>query len=379
MPFNSYCVVWPDCDSGWATIEGTYVEAGDVYVVSDVTCLSEAACQPSTPVPNASPTPGDFWPCDIPPTIDNGFIRQPCDDWPGFYIDVSASIPPAAVLRNPWTRGMVGVPNCFWYQGANDLEKWSEEKALPCSGIDYGARYNSRRYNCGGETGRVTEGAKVNYQIGVAWRHWDQSDGPILGHTPVDEVAWVIKDREWNGGTQMRTGYEMCYTFETSSFGLGEDGPVWNPECQDRECTCDERVLSWLGEESYHVNVETWWWPEYSMRYDEYYCTDRETYCEHRPGWGTAGCDDNGDGINDPDTVERSVCKEWGWRNVQDAWEIYDLTQMGMGSPLVGSTAVVVAGADSDGVRCSEYTDAWPCYIPVPVLELQPVGPGWYE
>jgi hypothetical protein len=382
-----HCVPWPDCPGGWADTTVSYHRPSGTFIVITVICLDEAACVPPTAVPGATPTPGtgEFWPCDYPPTVDgNGVIRQPCDDWPGWQVEAVARIPSMPVLRNPWPRGIVGEPNCFWYPGGVDgNENWSDT-AIPCQGVDYGATYDEDTYDCGGDTGQVGQGAKVNYQIGVAWRRWKQSDGPYMGFSPPAEFSWVIEDREWNGGTTMRTGPSTCYTFETSSYGLEDYGPVWNPDCQEETCDCDERVLDYLGAESYRVNFQTWWYPEWTIRYDNYYCSEIE--------WGDCGCFEK-----EPKNVKnrRSCtappgiciqegewygklghCVEWKWRRKQDAWTPYDLRDLGFANPLLGSTNVVVAGADAGGAQCGEFTDRWPCYIPVPVIELQPVAPG---
>jgi hypothetical protein len=199
------------------------------------------------------------------------------------------------------------------------------------------------------------------------------------------EVTWVVEDREWNGGDTMYVGYEICHTYQTSSWGLPADGPTWNPECQERTCDCDERVSDYLGTESYHVKVETWWWPEYTFRHDEYVCAGKEwSDCacyseephwtvEHRSCSAPPGiCIQDGEWYG-----QIGRCDGWKWKQVQDEWTKYDLTKLGLRDPLMGWTGVTVAGADTAGNRCGEYTDRWPCYVPIPILELQPVGVGW--
>ena len=143
------------------------------------------------------------------------------------------------------------------------------------------------------------------------------------------------------------------------------------------------------------VNVQTWWWPEYTFKYDEYYCANREwSNCfgrESAPiGQTTQSCSSSEcpDGFAWCGRV--STCTEWRWRNVSDpmscppgnlsdtGWCRYDLRQLGM-NPLVGSTGNVVAGADAEGNRCGSWTDAYPCYVPVPCIEIQPEGVGWSD
>jgi hypothetical protein len=98
-------------------------------------------------------------------------------------------------------------------------------------------------------------------------------------------------------------------------------------------------------------------------------------------------CDHDGDGQDDPGYYQEQTCSAWRWRRVTEpvgcaparlnpdtGWCRYDLRDLG-GDPLAGSTGVIVAGADTSGVRQGSWTDRWPHYIPVPVLEVQPVAP----
>ena len=361
-----YCMNWPDCPSGWATVTAVRGPDGRFYTM-DAVCLSEEACL----VPTAVPGDGDDWPCDEPPTIDGGIIHQPCAEWPGWYIDVEVSIPPAQSLRNPWPRSLVALETQFWYLGAGDVEAFSEEMALACPNAAPGVRHGSSTFDCGGGVGRVTEGAVVNYQIGAAWRQWNAGDGAIFGQTPPGESVWVIEDRAENGGSQLMVGPQAQHVFETSSWGLAGGGPTWNEACQERSCSCDERVASPTGAEAYDVSLTTYWWPEYTFRYLEYRCTHTSTRCEHHPGSGSLECDLDGDGADDVDSKRVSYCDQWGWRRVTEPWQRYDLRQMGH-DPLVASTAAVVAGADAAGNQCGSFISS----LDVPVIEVQPVAPG---
>jgi hypothetical protein len=356
------------------------------YYVVDVVCLPEEMCVPATPIPG-EPDPVDpGHPCQYEPRFVDGFLRQPCIRWPGWDLDVTVHIPASGVLRNPWPRGIVGQPNCLWYLGSSDAEDWSEDVAAPCPNAAPGVRHDEPSFDCG--NGEIAgEGTEANYQVGGAWRQWRSGDDPVLGYTPPGEMAWQIHDREWNGGTVVDTNPSVCYTFETSSYGLDELGPQWNPDCQDEECTCDERVLDYLGAESYMVDLITYWYPEYSFRWDEYVCTSFE--------WSDCGCHGTGKPLFAPTrdcTAPPGICigegewygkigqcEEWGWVRRQEPWEIYDLREYGFGTPVYPWTAVNVAGADSDGTRCGSWVDRWPCYIPIPVLELQPQGTGWED
>jgi hypothetical protein len=299
-----------------------------------------------------------------------------------------ATIPPAAVLRNPWPRGLTGLRNYFWYLGGGDVEKWSDE-CVPCDLAAAGVTHDEPFFDCDGNgDGDVGEGAMVKYQIGVAWRQWNVGDGAVFAgaSTPPSEYSWVVHDREKNGGTQFFFNVNpLMYIFETSSYGLPPDGPTWKPECQDADppCDCDERTLDTRGAEAYDVNINTYWWPEWNVKWLQYECSHQEGECQSWPGFGTAACDLDGDGANDPDTKWVTECDEWQWRQHNQGWEKYDIREAPLNapSPYVPWSSAIVGGADSEGNRCtftiggSGWIDS--VNIPVPVIEIQPVGVGW--
>ena len=399
------CSPWPDCSSGWADLKAYHLPGAGVYYITDANCVPEENCVAATPVPNLPPPPRPDDPCDYPPTVSGGVIRQPCTQWPGCEICADVTIPPSAVLRNPWPRGLAGLPNHFWYSKPSEPEKWSGE-CVPCN--TDGNLHEEEPYDCGGGTGTVMEGARVNFQVGVAWRQWSASDGTVFpgASTPLAESVWVVHDREWNGGTRFIPGSTLEYIFETSSYYnpdnpgpiLPDDGPTWNPACQEKDCDCDERTLDTRGTESYHVGIQTFWWPEWSFRYDEYVCKVYDVRCESRPGWGAAECDLDGDGSNDADTKSRRICEAWGWNHdvvdlhvseygidcprgmEKGGWCRYDVRKYGASSPYVPWSSAIVAGANPDGSKCTQYIGGGSGWIdsgtvPVPIIEIQPVAP----
>ena len=219
-----HCQPWNDCPDGFADVTMTYIPSADIFSVTDVQCLAEATCLGATPQPPEDGGGGTVptWPCEYETWYEGGYIRQPCDDWPGWFIEVTNAIPMSEVLMNPWPRCLVGLETRFWIEGADDAALFSEEKALPCPGAEAHGNYDQSTFNCGGEVGTVSEGAKVNYQVGAAWRRWRQGTGAILGDVPPrgQEYAWVVNDRDFNGGEQTFYGDFLQYTFETSSFGM---------------------------------------------------------------------------------------------------------------------------------------------------------------
>ncbi len=392
-----HCEQWHDCPDEYADITMVYVPLADMFAIRDIKCLDESECVGPTAEPPEPGGGGHTWPCDYETWHEGGYIRQPCEAWPGWFIEVTNAIPMSAVLMNPWPRCLVGLETRFWIEGADDAALFSEDKALPCPGAEAHGTYDQNTYNCGGEVGTVTEGAKVNYQVGAAWRRWRQGTGTILGDVPPygQEYAWVVRDRDWNGGEQTFYGEFLRYTFETSSAELDEIGPVWNPACQDEDCSCDERVLEYLGGEAYSVTPLTYWWPEYTFRYDEYVCTHQEwSNCFGRDtapiGQVTQHCGSShcAEGVGWCGRV--STCEEWGWRQRTNPldycppgkergdWCIYDMKELfGRPSSFVPYAHHVVAGANAVGEQCGSFTDKYPCYVPVPCIEVQPEGTGW--
>lgn len=352
-----FCTPWGSCASGWANVIYNYHPTGDTYVVVQVTCVSEDACIASTP----EPTDPTVYPCDTPPIVGSG-IEQYCPPW-----DVCATvqIPPAKVLRNPWPRSLVGYPTTLWYEAPGDVSNWSD-KAVPCGGVDYGTEHDDSCFTCD-EGHTVCDGSSANYQIAVAWRQWNAGDPAIFGDTPPAENSWTVHDRDFNGGTVAGFGTTFSHVFETSSYGLSPDGPVWNPECQERECDCDERVLSNTGSEAYNANVTTYWWPEWNMRWDYYTCVRRD--CDDVWVWDDPSCTVHG---CDGHWEEDCHCEKYGWRRHEEGWTKYNLKDLGFASALYPWSSAIVAGADPDGNRCGSWIDSG--NIPIPVLEVQPVA-----
>jgi hypothetical protein len=310
------------------------------------------------------------------PDVYPGGIDQLCDDWT-WDIDVEVRIPPAQVLRHPWPRSMVGLPTKIWYTGApNRVEAFSAGKAYPCN-VDRGAAYADRDDvpACPAPVGQPGEGTRVNLQLGVAWQRWRQGDSPIYGYRPPYESLIAVEDRSWNGGGAAEGAY-LEHTFETSSYDLPANGPRWNPPCQERDCSCDERVAGW-DMPSYQGSVQTWWYPQWTWRYDELQCSRREwSPCFYRAeppvGISSRNC-------SDPGWYQIEECTEWRWRSItnplfgcpgerQGAWCLYDLSLLGH-NKAVSWAAAQTAGADASGIQCGSFGAG----LHIPVIELQSV------
>ncbi len=353
------------------------VTNGDCYLIR-ARCAAPGECDPVTPTPR--PTPGSGgphrWPCNDVPNVYPGGIDQICDDWQ-WDVAVQVQIPPAQALRNPWPRALVGLPATLWYTGApNRVEQFSAGRAFPCA-VDQGAGYSDLGDipACPAPVGQPAEGTRVNWQLGVAWQRWQTGSPAVYGYTPPYEALITVEDRAWNASGAAE-GYVLQHTFETSSYSLTANGPRWNPACQERDCTCDERVLAW-DMPAYQGGVQTWWYPQWTWRYDELQCTRREWspcfYRAERPlGITYRDCPD-------PDYYQIEVCAEWRWRTVtgpltgcpgeqQGAWCLYDLSVLGY-NKMTPWAAVETAGADASGNRCGSFTPG----LAIPVIEAQSI------
>ena len=360
----------------YANITVYIAPSGDIYVIS---CNCVSYCVPPVTVtpPPPGPTPPPPYPCNQPPQPGDGTITQPCTgQWPGYNLSVSVRIPPVNMARNPWPRSLVGLATqmCF-ISAPTDEEQFSAPKAVPCGSAS--GESDEPTWHCGGTTGDVGEGAQVNYQLGVAWRRFTGGD-PGYGTVPPFRSALELEDRDWNGGSKLimlDPGQCTSHTYETASYGLDTTGEVWNPACQDRECSYTERTLPVNRSceaceactcadcyPAYDAFIQTWWWPEWTWRYDQYVCVQEESHCEVDPT-GQHSCG----GQAGMRTVRE--CVRWGWRNVIEPWRLYDVRRQGLPLPYLGSSLTNAAGMTPEHQVMTPFQ-----YSPsVPVIEIQPV------
>jgi len=330
---------------------------------------------PRTPEPNR-------WPCDDVPSVSPGGIVQTCDRW-DWDLTVQVLIPSAEVLRHPWPRSLVGLPTQIWYTGGpSRAEAFSAGKAFPCA-VDHGAAYADLGDvpGCPLPAGQPSEGTRANLQLGVAWERW-QSGGPaVYGYIPPYAELITVDDRAWNSASAVQGTY-LSHVFETSSYGLTANGPRWNPECQDRDCACDERVIGWDAP-SYQGGVQTWWYPQWTWKYDELQCTRQDWgdcfWRESAPiGVPHRGCG-SGDHAGEANWYQLPRCAEYRWRALtgplfgcpgeqQGAWCVYDLSLLGH-NKLVPWSAAQTAGATESGTQCGSFGPG----LPIPVIELQSI------
>ncbi len=367
--YTTVCTHSDTCTSGYASKLYYVSPTGDLYQI-DQRCV--ASCIAPTPRPQPTQGPPTEVPCNTNPGIGGGNIGQPCtSQWPGYDLSVSVRIPDARVAVNPWPRSLNGLRTLITFEGVdNRVERFSNAKALPCA-VDRAEHDGD--FNCGSPVGTAGEGTQANYQLGVAWQRWTIAGGPFMGYRPPYEAAMTIEDREWNGGNvilPVMPGQQVQHTFETSSFGLDEIGPAWNPACQNRDCNYSERVLPNVHYPAYHLGLSTWWWPEWTWKYDQYVCVHKEPEdCFYDPNPGGHGCS-HGPNAHQPGWKETITCVAWQWKNFTEPWRQYDIRPLGFPHPLVPWGGAVMAGMDPDGHVQTGYN--WTPAIPV--IEIQPVG-----
>lgn len=353
-------------------------------------------CVDSCSGPTPAPTPiVDPYPCRREPSFSNGSVSQPCengpDEWPGWDLSVSVKIPPVDAARNPWPRSLVGFETTFCFVSAPDgVEQYSANSARECR-VDR-SEHDSPNYECETTAGVVGAGDRVNLKLGVAWRRYTGANPGFGGASlPAYPSVLALEDRDFNGGsTVVPIGPGQCTnkTYQTSSWGLEETFPKWKPECQERECDYVERVQNWTytGEacdnpvctncaSAYDSPIQTWWWPEWTWRYDEYQCARQEwseCFYDTRQlvGGKFAGCG-QGPHAGEADWWQERQCTAWGWRDVIEPWRKYDMRQQGLPSAFWRSTRTSFAGMDENHHVRTPFV-----YPPsVPVIEAQPVAP----
>ncbi len=149
------------------------------------------------------------------------------------------------VRREPYPRGLVGVPNVFALQGP--YAKEGNTAACPDPNLQY-PLYRNRT-------------------LQVVWE-MDVTIPP----------AWFFDERQWNiskGVSNQGFGYEVEHTFETSSFPTFDgDKPYVGPS------TTNELLPAYL------VRVDTWWIGYVVREWDEYFWYEEyeEVSCTYNPG-----------------------------------------------------------------------------------------------
>jgi hypothetical protein len=272
--------------------------------------------------------------------------RQPCETITitpdgkvfctgSFGVTASAQVPCVNVLRDPYPRGMVSMPVNFWAQGP-----WS---AVGTASSQEWCSPDIR-----------------NFTLQVAWQA-----------RPDISPAWEFNDRDWSDEPAFASGTAVTHTFQTSSWGLPENGPSLEGQ---------------LELPAYQVRLYTAWQPFVQRWWDErrevfkYFCPgnswdyDDESILEEDQCCFAYLRRRDGEDVSIP-----GICYEDTWVRVTGGMVPIDLREFGYPndywlSPMAGDVSVPPVG-----VPMVPYDERL-CNIPVPVIEVQSLllSPGSY-
>ena len=234
-----------------------------------------------------------------------------------FSLTASARVPCLTVLRDPYPRGIVSMPNIFWLNGP-----WSAMGSA-----------SSREW--------CTPDIR-NYTLQVAWQFY-----PAI--TPV----WSFDERDWADGSRTTAGMIVSHTYQTSSWGLPENGP-----------SLDGR----LELPAYQVQVGTAWQAMVRRMWEELVRGERKTFVcaeDDEQCWEMyALCKDPGDDLENDD------CFEWIWDSYDSGWIPIDLRRYGYPQSYFMSYAAGDVTMPPDGIPVVPLQQRL-CNVPVPIIESQ--------
>jgi len=404
------CAPWAWCATGWANVCLLHDVDGDTWVLSQ-DCRTAGSCEVSSPLPGTGGPPEP--PC-IPEYNQDGIDINRCDsdgdrgfDW-GYYIWVSARVPPHRVQVDPFPRWLVamGAPLPDPFESGEpgklilmDYPAFTPPELCAPNGPGFSAGCWSDSVNLPDPVREEPDPGDIkNYRLGLRWRRVrsDQPDPNDLGAVP--PVCWDFDEREWNVGKDYgygRTAGESCgstivaHIYETSSWDKPHNGPRFLPKeevCPGDPNGCCEQVPSGDGEwdmPAYQVKVYTTWAAEWAVQWDAWEVVGTEwspeDSCFSRPEGEPLGIPhrdcpyaDNR-GCNPAD----SWCGQIGapvydWVHHSEGWYPIDLREYGSATWYYTSWAVITTG---EGPWCEyEYADPNPSdTVRVPVIEVQSV------
>jgi hypothetical protein len=344
--------VWV-CDSVFSPSAGRYVEVCRCCEVGETpgsTGVAITVMPPSTPTPRPTGTyywclpdgcaPGEtrLWlvlylswfgsyfpmramePCCGPscPCVDPSEIREPCGPGNGwlncseYEASVEADLPVWHADREPYPRALVTLPVEMWVSDAAgnpttalpSTEAWGDP-------VDPGGDACDCRDDGSCEDDPPPVGTVCEYRLGL--RIDPGSEPP----------TWHIEDC----GTT--TGWRAsCPGWTRSSWGKPELGVGMAPDCPQ------------LPAYTVRATVPYWW--SFGRQWEQWEVVGQDCECAHWPGFGTAACDLDGDGENDPDT--KRVCENrYDWRHHGPDWVLLDLTLYGWPTPYMLNPNVQLA------------------------------------
>lgn len=234
-----------------------------------------------------------------------------------FSVSASASVPCMTVLRDPYPRGIVSAPNVFWLNG-------------PWSAI-------------GSATSRAWCTPTIrNYTLQVGWQFY-----------AAVPPTWFFDDRAWSDEAAFASGMTVAHTYQTSSWGLPENGPS---------------VEGRLELPAYQVQTGTAWQALVRRTWEELERGARRTFA---CGVGDTECWDLYAICENPATdPENDQCYDWFWVSHDTGWIPLNLTQFGYPQPYYVSWAagdVTMPPPEIAVVPLGQRV----CNLPVPIIEAQ--------
>jgi hypothetical protein len=335
--FSNQPVGGVHCPSKYYRVLTLY--AHNLTWVLDAECMDESACVPPTPEPPPNVVEP---PCPVTP------IGGGMGVWCGNYqIDVDAVVPPHLVVRNPWPRGLVTVPNQFsilpdpqYSEPGGAGGEWSEKGAEHDTGRD------------GSHENQI-----ANYQMGLRWRRIDE-----LPVWTFDERPWNI-GRDYGNGTCSNSaqGVDVSHAYETASSDISNPGS--GGDADDKPRNGPSLTGEW-NLPAYQVVVGTHWALDWAQQWDQWEKVGTIDRCCHVDG----GCKDKDyDGCKfDWDGWSTHSEDVYEWVHHFDGWYTVDLTNWGEPNWYYTSYSVRSSG---DGVNWGPVLDV----VPVPVIEVQSV------
>ena len=407
------CVPWPHCPSGYADNFCVVTDEIGNRWLATWSCIADASICEAPPQPDGPDQPEP--PCTPEPGGDGISFNCPGDngrgfDW-GYYLWVSARVPPHRVKMWPFPRWLVAMgaplPEPFESGEPGRLTLLDDPAFTPpelCApngpGNEGGCWSDAVSFPAREEGEEPQPGDIRNYRIGLRWRRarWDQPHPNDIDGVP--PVCWDFDEREWNVGEDYGYGRiqnEVCWSnevthiYETSSWGKPHNGPRFLlPEeaCRpaQRNTGCCEQVPDTWDLPAYQVRVYTTWAAEWAVEYERYervgtdwsecQCTDFDP--SQYPDVEWRSCGDPPEGIcvgvyDDPQTEwwgkQRQVV--YDWVHHFEGWYPIDLRDYGSPTWYYTSYAVTTIG---EGPWCPghQYTHTGDA-VPVPVIEIQSV------
>jgi hypothetical protein len=235
-----------------------------------------------------------------------------------YSVSASATVPCIGVQRNFYPRGLVANPVDF--QLAGPFESTGSA---------------SSRQWC---TANIR-----NYTLQVRWAI--QSDPPPI---------WDFQERDWNEEPGQAVGFAVSHIYDTSSWGLPENGPSLN---------------GLLELPAYQVRVATHWSPYVRRTWEERRVEPIAFECGDDPACQTQqeACEELEPGADEPD----EDCFDVQWEPVDTGWQVVDLTAYGYPTRYYQSQAVIDVSMPPADIPPVPVSLRQCGVVPVPVIEVQ--------